>query len=132
MIQIVEVDKICATLESLLSIPFIDGKSYTNRTDNIYVSVATMGETVSNIVSKEALIQFTFIGNQSQTGKDMRDLITTVTNTMIGDECLNLMIYDTFAVHHIAEWSMNWPLYSDKKEIVYIKNFLFRFSRTHV
>lgn len=56
--------------------------------DDLYVSLSLVDESTPNIVTKNAIVTFTFVGLKNTTMKEMRDAIDTVSNEIIGRDCL--------------------------------------------
>lgn len=130
MIQIIEVNQIVQELQSVIpSLMFFDWKPL--REDNVppvYVFVRTVSET-TDVVSKQALLEFTFIAKWNVTNKTVRDYIQELTNELIWQNCMRKVKFGDFYVYNITESSMNWPWYGEKWELVYTKQYNFNFMR---
>ena len=129
MIQTIALDKIVIDMTANLWIPFIDWLPVLEKSDPIVSYARTITESTENITTKTASIEFTFIWQPSITNKMMREKINEVTNYFLSDYCVKKKMFGDFQVFGIEDGSMNWPGYSEKKQIVYTKQYTFRFLR---
>jgi hypothetical protein len=130
MIQTIALEKIAMTLSGAVWFTIFDGKPQKEQTDEIYWFLRVIAETTENIAGKLCSIELTLIGRPPVTNKLMRGYITMVTNTMLNDNCMKTYNYDGFMIYGVEDSTMNWPGYTDKEQIVYTKQYNFRFLRT--